>query len=98
MSFCAVLKYGLSDFVAALMDPEMTLIGTSEYTMYLFETLPARKIARYSSASAAIATHSARPASLIEPTRYRPRGSNVIRVFQISHTGKAPRKMAYGAI
>src|SRR5688572_15322605 len=44
MDAWSLRQYGRSAFVVALTDPEMTLMGTSEYTMYLLEALPARKM------------------------------------------------------
>ena len=69
MSFCWRLMYGLAALVIALTELEMMLMGTSEYTMYLFETLPARKIAPYSRYNEASATQRAMPSILSEPSR-----------------------------
>src|SRR5690349_13664446 len=90
------LKYTLSGLVAALNEPEMMLMGTSEYTMYLFETLPARKMAEYSAYSDKSATHNATPITFREPRKYR--GANVMSADRMSHTGKATRITAYGSI
>src|SRR5262245_44402744 len=59
MSFCCLWKYGRNAFEATLAELEMMLIGTSEYTMYLFDTFPALNIALYSTYKDAKATHRA---------------------------------------
>jgi hypothetical protein len=83
---------------AAPNEPEMMLMGTSAYTMYFFETLPAWKMAGYSAYRDISATHSATPITFREPTKYRPAGANVMSADRMSHTGGAISITPYGTI
>src|SRR3954454_9675656 len=92
------VRYGFTFLERILMLPEMKLIGTSEYTMYFWDTFPARRIGLYCRYRDTSAINNAMPISFSEPTRYLPEGANVTRTHQMSSTGTAIRNATYGII